>query len=132
MFAFSSCTGNENENRTTHNSNNSRLVGEWQLSEVYRQPPGNGWSEAENKFTLSILDYNNFTSNQFQDCSSGQLNVTSNIIELVYSCTGFTANYEHPEGTFRYNYLIVDNKLELSPINFTCYEGCTYRFIKLN
>lgn len=108
------------------------LQARWQLFETFTHPPsGNGWDEVENGHIITINTDNSFISNQFQDCNSGNVVFSENEIQLIYDCEGFTANFEAPEGTFKYSYLLIENVLELTPLNFNCFEGCKYRLTRL-
>lgn len=122
-----SCTKNEE----TLNQN-AKILGTWQLIESFSHPPtGDGWSQIENGFILNIKADGSFNSSQFSDCSTGNATITSNQLNLIYDCSGFTANFETPAGVFKYNYELVNGKLVLTPQNFNCFEGCKYRLVKI-
>ena len=126
LFLFTGC----NEEKTEQQENS--IYGTWRLVESFSHPPsGNGWSQVDNGFTLTIKSDNVFNSSQFSDCITGNISLTDNQIDLKYSCNGFTQGFENPAGVFQYTYEFIENKLELTPKNFSCFEGCKYKLIKI-
>ena len=108
------------------------IYGTWQLVESFSHPPsGNGWSQVDNGFTLTVKSDNSFYSSQFSNCMTGDISLTDDQIDLKYNCNGFTQGFENPAGVFQYTYEFVENKLQLTPKNFSCFEGCKYELIKI-
>ena len=126
FFFITGCS--EKETKQQENS----VYGSWQLVESFSHPPsGNGWSQVDNGFTLAIKLDNVFNSSQFSDCLTGNISLTDVQINLKYNCNGFTQGFENPAGVFQYTYEFVERKLELTPKNFSCFEGCKYKLIKI-
>lgn len=127
LLSFTNCAETDDKPILT-----DTITGTWRLSETFSHPPtGNGWTDAENAFDIAISSDNTFVSSQFSECNTGTFSFTSTELILTYSCNGFTAGYETPDGVFSYNYQFIDNKLELTPTNFTCFEGCKSRFTRV-
>ena len=126
FFIISSCSDEQTEQQE------NSIYGTWQLVESFSHPPsGSGWSQVDDGFTLIVKSDNSFNSSQFSDCITGNISLTNNQIDLNYNCNGFTQGFENPAGVFQYTYEFVDSKLELTPKNFSCFEGCKYKLIKI-
>lgn len=109
------------------------LIGTWQLVEVYLSPGGPGsWSTVENGYKYTFLDDGNFSSDRFNECSSGTYLVESNKLILNYDCDGFTAGIEIPEGIFIEEINFESGYLTINPTYVICIEGCEYKFKKIN
>ena len=110
----------------------SSIYGIWKLVESFSHPPtGKGWSQVENGYLLNIQTDGTFSSSQFSDCSTGKVTVATNQIILIYDCSRFSAGFESPTGVFKYSFELVNGKLELTPQNFNCFEGCKYRLAEV-
>lgn len=110
------------------------LNGKWILTEVFVHPPnGLGWRNAETDevFTIEFATNNTFTSNQYMNCTNGLVSTTDEEITFDYECPNFSMGFEDPDGTFKYSYILTSHTLEISPLNYTCFEGCKFRLSKI-
>jgi hypothetical protein len=109
----------------------SSIYGTWQLIEVLSGAPTvDGWNEIADGYTYKIRGDARFETNISTECQSGMVSITDAEITFEYDCEGFTMNKKNPEGVFKYSYTL-GSILELKPININCYEGCAYRFKKI-
>ena len=92
--------------------------------------PGS-WSNVENGYKYTFLDDGNFSSDRFNECSSGTYLVESNKLILNYDCDGFTAGIEIPEGIFIEEINFESGYLTINPTYVICIEGCEYKFKKI-
>ena len=119
------------------------IYGTWQFIEKFEHPPGGtGWSEVENGFTLELKSNGSFVFNQFEECSTGRFQLSSNEISFIYDCEDFE-DFEdflvhfvpvHLDTTSliyeRYK-LNGSSIIVLKPGNYTCYEGCSLKLRKI-
>lgn len=112
---------------------NSSLVGKWELIEVYLDPgDGSGdWMIAEDSYEYNFTVNGNFTSTKYTECGTGDYSINSNLLTLDYDCEGFTTNVEDPEGTFVENFSFENDYLILVPTYMSCDEGCAWKFEKI-
>jgi hypothetical protein len=110
------------------------LNGKWILTEVFVHPPnGSGWRNAETDevFTIEFSTNSSFASSQYMNCTSGSVSTTNEEITLNYECPNFSMGVEDPDGTFKYSYVLTNDTLEISPLNYSCFEGCKFRLVKI-
>ena len=126
FFLFSGC---DKETQTEPQENS--IYGTWQLTEIYALSGTTGkWEQVRDGYTFSIEPSNTFSSEKFQECTQGTVEINETRIIFKYECDGFTAGIESPVGEFSYTYSFVENKLSLHPDFLSCIEGCGYRFSK--
>lgn len=122
------------ETEESSTSSDKKINGKWVLTEVFVHPPnGSGWRNAETDemFTIEFLTNNTFTSNQYMNCSTGIVSTTNEEITLDYECPNFSMGYEDPDGTFKYSYILSSDILEITPLNYACFEGCKFRLVRV-
>ena len=132
LFSTVSCNkNNNNEDRTT---DNSKIIGEWQLVEVYESDGGsiNQWNAVDNGYNYIFVSDGVFTSSRFTECTNGTYSVSDTTITLGYSCINFNTGIESPEGTFIENFSFDNDNLILVPSYLNCAEGCGWKFSKVN
>jgi len=115
-----SCSDNENQNE--------ELVGKWKLTETLVDPgDGSGTFQPVNSNKTiqfnsdGTLNSNSYLCNMFSianEASSGKFNITEHTI-FSLSC--------NPQLTL--NYRIENNELI---IDYSCFEGCAEKYIKIN
>jgi len=84
----------------------------------------------DNGYVYKIKEDSTFESTISTECLSGKLIITSSEITFNFDCEDFTMGTEEPNGTFIYSYSL-GSLFELKPLNINCYEGCAYRFQKI-
>lgn len=129
LFSFFACSSDKSEN-----NQKTSITGKWQLIEEYGSIAGEEpqWVSVENSYFYTFTKDDNFTSNRFSECQTGNFSLTNTQLILDFGCAGFTAGIETPEGTFIENYSLENGFLYLSPNYLTCDEGCSYKFEKIN
>lgn len=128
MIAVSSCNQSD-ENPQVENS----IYGTWKLIETYNGTGGGTpqWSSVSDGYIYTFKNDNTFTSNRFNECSSGTYELTPSNLILTFDCEGFNTGIESPSGTFFENYAFGEGYLFLTPTYLNCDEGCSNKFNKI-
>lgn len=131
VISFTSCSENENQLR---NDNDRKIIGQWQLIEVYESNGGsiNQWNSVDNGYLYTFNINGTFTSSRFSECSTGNYSITDNLLTLDYDCLNFDTGIESPAGTFVESYNFENDVLILVPTYMTCDEGCGWKFSKIS
>ena len=109
------------------------LVGKWKLTETFNSDGGTPpeWTAIDNGYTYSFHQDGSFTSNRFSECTHGTYTLEANLLKLDFGCTDFTSGIESPKGTFIEEINFEKEFVILIPTYLTCFEGCKYKFEKL-
>jgi len=128
VLSFSSCSQND-ERENLYDS----IIGTWKLTEVLSSDGGSNpqWVKIENGYTYTFNKDSSFISNRFDECQSGNFSISSDHLILNYDCENFTTGIESPAGTFKENYININDEIILKPTYLGCFEGCGNKFIKI-
>jgi len=129
LFSATSCTENNSEDNTT---NDSKIIGQWQLVEIYESNEGNinQWNSVDDGYLYTFNPDGTFTSSRFPECTTGIYSITDTLLTLGYDCPNFGIGVERPAGTFVESYSFENNQLILVPTYMICDEGCGWKFSK--
>ncbi|MDB9873773.1 hypothetical protein OAC97_00750 [Flavobacteriaceae bacterium] len=130
VFVATGCNKSENVEQS---SSNNKLIGQWQLIEIYEGNGGsvNQWNSVENGYNYEFNSNGSFSSDRFVERSVGNYILTDNTITLDFSCEEFNTGTEIPSGIFIENFSFDNNNLVLVPSYLNCDEGCGFKFSKI-
>ena len=109
------------------------IYGTWKLIEIYQSDGGSNpqWSNVDTSYTYTFNKDGTFSTTRFTECTQGTYDKSNNSITLDYRCNGFNTGIENPPGTFVERYIFENAHLILTPSYLNCFEGCDYKFEKI-
>ncbi len=114
-------------------NNKESIIGTWQLVEVFQSEGGPGtWYNIENGYTYTFFINGTFSSNRFDECANGTYLVESGKLTLNYGCEGFSVDIQSSDGVFVETINFELGYLFINPTYVYCFEGCNYKFKKIN
>lgn len=100
------------------------LEGNWQLTQqkIGYGPPGE-WEPVQEGAIIEFKG-NQFKGLSYHSCSEGTFQLDESELTLNFGCD--------EASSFTYEVEISNNRITLSPRTLLCFEGCEYKYVKIN
>ena len=127
LVALSAC---KEENLRFSNAEvdaNNPLVGKWQLVKASFSigTAEQNWQDIDNGYIINLKKDGSFESNKHEVSQGGKYQIEG--VNLILSYSGKTDPSEYTE-----RFLLTGDTLFLSPVSpIVCFEGCTYKFVRI-
>jgi len=109
------------------------IEGTWKLTAAYISAGGpQYWTDVKDGEVLNFLSNGSFSSDKFEECSTGSYSVEDGNLILEYDCDGFESGTENGEGQITFKIDYGKNAILLTPTSILCIEGCSYKYVKVN
>ncbi|GAA3625902.1 hypothetical protein [Flavivirga jejuensis] len=126
LISLIGCSSEQNLNNPTDANS---IFGKWKLVEKYLSAGGPQYKvDVENGAEYSFSNNGDFVSDDFFGCTTGEFELESNTLNLMYDCDKF----QDYNGLISYSLSFESNFLTLIPTTIICVEGCSYKFKKIS
>ncbi|MEC7263504.1 MAG: lipocalin family protein [Bacteroidota bacterium] len=109
------------------------IEGTWKLTEAYISAGGpQYWTDVEDGEEIEFFENGSFSSDKYEDCTTGEFSVVDGNLALDYDCDGFESGTENDEGQITFEIDYGKNAILLTPTSIICIEGCSYKYEKVD
>jgi hypothetical protein len=125
-----SCSDNETE---VIYSRDGTITGNWKVIQVFVPDiPAGAWGDITDNITYTFNADLTFSTNLYQECTTGTYSMANEELILDFDCPDFTAGIESPPGVFKEAIRFENGFLYFRPTYLLCIEGCfEYRLERL-
>ncbi len=109
------------------------IEGAWKLTAAYISAGGpQYWVDVEDGEKIIFMENGSFSSDKFEDCTTGEFRVVDGSLSLDYDCEGFESGTENEEGQMTFKIDYGKNAILLTPTSIICIEGCSYKYERVD
>lgn len=108
----------------------SLIVGKWEQTQAFISAGGpQYWIDVENGEVIEFFENGTFSSDRFNECTTGNFFIEEIILNLEFNCTEFNSGFENEEGLITYKIEFYSNYFILTPSSGPiCTEGCSSKY----